>query len=183
MITLLLEQMWPWWVVAGGVAVAGVLALQRHGGVRVCIKAQLIAVAIAVAGYLVVTYVYTDNKAIRHFLTQAIAAVENDQPDQVTSLLSPRGRVLQSDVRETMSRVFIDRVRYLDLHFEVNRNVTPPTAKVDFDAFVQWRPKPEFKREVMLDLGDRELLHRTDVVLTLEKSGRTWLLLDATFQQ
>lgn len=175
--------MWPWWLVAGGIAVAGLLAIQRHGGVRVYIKAQLIAIVVAIVGFLVVIYVDTDNKTIRRFLAQAIAAVENDQPDQVTALLAPESRVLQSDVRETMGRVFIERVRFLDLHFSVDRGVAPPTARVTFDAFVAWRPKPVFQREVLLDLGDRELLHRTGVVLTLEKSGRSWRLRDAAFHE
>lgn len=135
----ILEDPTPTLVGAALIIALLILALVKTGrGVLLYAIAGVILLTalILVAERLVVT----DREAISDTLSEAVVALEANDPQALGKLIDPTSPMLREAARE-MAQVNIQKVTFSRLDVKVNRHTSPATAEADFMGYVNGRDR------------------------------------------
>lgn len=140
--TFLLENLWFWCAAAFIAAAIGYMFYQNKPNVKTLGIAAVVPLLILALGFSLYYGIDTDGKSIRRMLDGLAAAiVSGNVEDVLDNYVSPKAEQTRALARANMLLVSVTSAKYRDLKFEVNSLTSPPTARVQFTAFIYWMSK------------------------------------------
>ncbi len=166
MVTVLLEQ--PWIVgVVGTILTVVTLYGWTQTGNAIAFKTGIGLAAVSVLLMILNLWVVTDAEQVRTWLVDVAAELERNQADKVLKRLSPNHSDRVANAAERMKSVTFTVARITRIHsVKVDYQGNSPIARVRMNVFVEAESS-----------GMSAKIPRW-VGLTMEKSGKEWLIVD-----
>lgn len=162
----------PWPILIIGIVLEAVLAVALvKSGRGVLLLPMGIVALVVVAGVIIERIVVTEKERVEQTLDEAAAAIEADNLDRLLACISPSpdAEKPRQDARHNHDLFRVTQVSIRNLHVEINKFTSPPTAEAQFSALVTGSLKSGEFGEVTRWAGLKVSLR--------QESGR-WLIFD-----
>ncbi len=165
---IFLDSPWPWITI--GILLEGALALALFVTRRGVLLYVMIGVLLAVvAGVLFERLVITERKRVIMTIDEGVEGLKSNSEARMDAVVSPTAQQIRDHIHVGLGMVRVTDVRLHNLEVEVNDRTSPPTAKVQFDAVIDFEARKPI-------LGPDHWAG--NIVLRLQRSPDRWLIVD-----
>ena len=161
------------WIIAGIITFGIGYGFFANSRSNKTLLITLISTAVVLVGGLTLEYfVVTDAETIRATFRQVSSAICDDDLDRVKTFIARDADQIRGVAVSGMSQARLDVVNFSHFEIQVNDATVPTTARVGFMVTFHGR-----LREGTL-LSGQPFGERYHFTVTLEKSGKRWLVTD-----